>query len=44
MTRSLIETKQLLGRFADPEEGKALLERLRAHFKQPHLIYTHVWR
>lgn len=36
-------TVELLG-FDDPEEGKALLERLRAHLKQPHLIYTHVWR
>lgn len=29
---------------ADPQQGKALIERLRAHLQQPELIYTHKWQ
>jgi len=28
----------------DPDAGRALLEQLKAHLVQPHLIYTHVWQ
>jgi len=27
-----------------PEEGEALLKRLKSHMIQPHMIYSHVWR
>lgn len=33
----------LAGFEADPEAGDALLNRLKAHITQPHLIYTHTW-
>lgn len=37
-------TVELLGFEDRAEGGKALLESLKTHMIQPHLIYTHVWR
>ncbi len=37
-------TVGLVGFDHDPEAGEALLNRLKAHVIQPHLIYTHVWQ
>lgn len=37
-------TVSLVGFDADPEAGKSLLKRLKAHMVQPHLVYSHVWQ
>jgi taurine dioxygenase len=37
-------TVSLIGFDDDPDAGKALLKRLKAHMIQPHLIYTHEWQ